>query len=744
MATNPAIKQELLNNPIQRGNPLNDPKYMNQQGYNTYDLNNGQMLTPRYGEVTPSTVFETVPGDRHLLHGNALTFLNQIDSNVVSEINAYHDYFYVPMRCIYPVNYEKIIPNPTKGDDLPWKALPQIPLLRLLNWMISSDQIFDVANGDQAEQVVLSDFYTPGQPVQLLSTDAIDTDEYFYNKVLLNNLIYVAFTLSRGQLLDYLGYQLDTLDELYNRSQNYGKYINRLQKAIDDFFQALGTPPEQDYIPAVYGIDLNDQRYDGTSNAIDLVESDYSRRDIKVRYGFTYDTDREWTMSGFRGALYDCLEKGLFIDYQIYDGDEQSIVYFSSQSDVFSKANDLLALLSRILWRSWTLADIDDSEPFAVDFVNPSRIAAYQMSVAEYMSNDTIDNVYTADLWMQNLRALMFPSIDGISREATFDYNGVDTEYDLFTTGAIEYSIFSSDVPRVWNRVYPILSNLFFLRRSLRYGDYFATGRPNLLAVGQLGIPVANGQINPIDVTKNLVLQRFLNAVNWVGSKFVNYMTSIFGVKPSNTGVHPVFIAHRKTPLGRNLVDNTADNQGKQTTNLRGETDNNAFDVFIDDVGIIIGVVSFDALPVYPSGIDLNWSNCDRYSIFNPMLQNVGDQAIKLYELTGVVDDIRSEDPFAYGVRYGQYKWGITRAHGAFVNSLPGYAMLYPWHALADDPSKFDLKINPDFIRDKPFYFDQFFASRTGMSPATYYHFITAVMNQHSAARKMQYQPPVL
>lgn len=740
MPTNPSIKQETLNNPIQRGNPLNDPKYINQQGYNTYDLNNAQMLTPRFAEVTPSTVFETVPGDRHFLYGKGDTFLNQIDARLCSDVNAYHDYFFVPMRCVFPNNYEKMIPNPVKGDDLPWKALPQIPLLRLLNYMFTNEvSVTDLSN-DSVSNV--------GEAPFEFYWDTSDENEILHNRLLLNNLLYVAFVLSRGQLLDYLGYSLDRLSELYENQANYGKYVNQFQKAIDDFFASLALQvSDYDDIPTVFGIDVADPTL--SSNHVYFFDGDANRSDIKVRYGYLSSSE-DWTLSSWRGALYDCFEKGLLIDLRYFDknGHEYNIWenadrYGEHFRPIFDK---LLYELRMILWRA-KLNGVEDDEPFSVDFVNPMRIVAYQMSVAEYMSNDTIDNIYTGELWMQNMRALMFPSENEVSREPTFGYNGVDTEYDMFTTGAFEYSFFGN-APRFMNRILPFLSNLLLLRRSLRYGDYFSTGRPNLLAVGQLGIPVSTQQgvtqVNPIDVTKNLVLQRFLNAVNWVGSKFINYMTSIFGVKPSNTGVHPVFIAHRKVSLNRNTVTNTADNQGKQTTNLNGTTDEQALDVFIDDLGVIIGVVSYDALPVYPSGIDRNWSNSDRYSIFNPMLQNVGDQDIKLCELTGVVDDVRSENPFAYGVRYGQYKWGVTRAHGAFVNSLPGYCMLYPWHALSDDPSKFDLKINPDFIRDKPFYFDQFFASRTGVSPGTYYHFIQPVFNLHNAARKMQYQPPVL
>lgn len=245
-------------------------------------------------------------------------------------------------------------------------------------------------------------------------------------------------------------------------------------------------------------------------------------------------------------------------------------------------------------------------------------------------------------------------------------------------------------------------------------------------------------------MNKGLIMQRFLNAVNRIGMRFVNYITSLFNVKPSDTGCHPYFIGQITHELGRDTVTNTAGDQGSQSTNLVGEDSNYAMDVFIDDYGVIVGMVSYDALPFYTSGIDANFHNSDRFSLFNSLLQNVGDQTIQKSELTGIVKP-EYEGTFAYSVRYAQYKYGVSRAHGAFKNRIKYALMTYPWRSF---PTRFldidTVRISPDFIRDKPQYFDKFFAQRSGVSPADYYHFEIVVTNEHSTARKMQYQPGVL
>lgn len=700
---------------MQRANPLNDPKFKNEQGYNVYDLNNQQIVTPRFGEYTPICVAETVPGDRHLLHTNVSSVLEQIDAKLLSEVNEYHDHVFVPMRCIFPINYEKIVTNPTKGDDIPWRALPQIPLLRFLQSVF--DDLTTVITRHGQSLRVDSTYFDDGvfnaqeyqQAISEISEGTEDniTAINFYS--FFNKLLYVCTVLSRGQLLDYLGY----CPELQGPKLDARGRV-KLEESINRIFSAFGD------VSSISSYKLSSERQI-------IISNEYRNSSVVTE-----------DLSLLRSTLYDVIEAGEYFEFTL-------------------RATPLFEDIASDIQNVYTFVSgfndvIDASDPFADgSYINPMRIAAYQLMVAEYCTNDHVDNVYTSQLWMQNLRSIMFPTDGNFTYEPTFDYNGVATEYDLLSTGAFDAFMNAShdhEERTYLARCILLINQLFVLRRSLRYGDYFSTGRPNLVAVGQLAIPVNNTNdvlsVNPVDTVRSLVVQRFINAVNWIGSKFVNYMASLFGVKPSYTDPHPVYVAHRKIQLGRDNVTNTADNQGKIRTNLLGETGSQAIDVFIDDYGVLLGVVSYDALPIYTTGIDRNFTNSDRFSMFNPMLQNVGDQEIAVSELLGFTGFVRV--PFAYTARYSQYKFGISRAHGAAVNLLPGYFMKYPpqqmfLDGVAEDD---DYHINPDFIRDKPFYFDQFFDQLTGFGFGSYYHFIASVTNVHSAARKMMYQPPVL
>lgn len=747
MALNPAVRPP-GSNPIERANPINDPTFQSNQGYNTFEVTNQQLITPRYGDVTPTEVCETVLGDRHFVHDNALTMLNQIDAALVTKVNEYRDHFYVPMRCVYPINYEKLIPNPTKGDDLPTKALPMIPLSAFLFRMLKNPQPIEFFQGEYENET------DPVTTTVVLNQGTFDGNvSTAYGQVVLNQLLYVATILSRGQLLDYLGFQPDTIDQISRRGDSYSGWKSVFQEKIDAFFSSLVSNLDpydsKSFFVTVTGTDLTDNANGFNTNFIDA-SGDTFPGPVKVRYSPSFEVDfgastiTTWNLSSFRAALMDSIEKGLFITLRFYDETVQEFV-----SRFIPQAKELYDFLIRYLNYSVAPNEFNDSvtpvDMFDPGYINPTRLVAYQLAVAEYMTNDNIDNVFTADLWMQNCRSIMFPAKDKITSELTFNYNGIDVEYDLMTSGAWQLAFFDDrTLEGLVHRMLPFASNLFMLRRSLRFGDYFSTGRPDLVSVGQLGINVDNGVVNPIEVSQQLLLARYRQATNWMGSKFDSQAKGVYGVTPSDQGARPYFIAHRKTELQREQVVNTAQNQGARTTNLIGVTDSNGFDVFIDDFGILISVVSYDALPAYPSGIDPMYRLYDRYSMFNPMLQNVGDQPIHLDELTGVMDDARAREPFAYSVRYAQYKFSISRAHGAFVNLLPGYAMRYPWHSLVSEPGQLELKISPDFIRDKPYYFDQFFKSRTGLSPASYYHFIVSCNNEHIAARKMQVQPGLL
>lgn len=400
---------------------------------------------------------------------------------------------------------------------------------------------------------------------------------------------------------------------------------------------------------------------------------------------------------------------------------------------------ELLSIFSANAISIMTIDNVDAPYNLSVS-MNPLKPLAYQLCVAQYGTNDLVDNIFTSDLYMQNLRSVMFPSFNSFSSEPTYVYNGVNFEYDLMSYGAWYYSFISDTNLGSLKRAYIVASMLFIMRRSLRFGDYFSTARPNMLAVGDLYINVTGGQISPVDLTKDLLMQRYLNSANYLGQRIDSLYASVYGVVPSDRPVCPRYISHRKVTLQSQITNNTADEQGKQSTNLVGYTseDNNlGVDVFLDDYGVIISMVSYDVLPVYTSGIDSTYGFSDRFDYYNPQLQNIGDQPILGIELYG--NPSKASTVFGYQMRNAELKYKVSRAHGGLVNDLQGFIFRYPPKFYLDNN-----KIGPDFIRDKPMFFDQLATRMTGSSPAQYYHFVVSCVNQVHAARRMQATPPIL
>lgn len=727
MALNPATKQGSLNNPTTRANELNDPQFSENQGYFPYDLTHQSFITPKFGEITPSLILDTVPGDRIVVRDNQKLILNRINGNFLSNLNQYIDTFYIPLRSVYPENYEKMIVNKTKGDDIPNSALPMFPLGGLINdYLLSDTAVTYIDVSDNVEETVtmreLTDAVLSETGLSLGDYPAVVISSYY------SRLTLLATVLSRGQLLDYMNYQLDLLTD--------DTLITSLfQAKIDDYFNALYDNRYS------YLIAEDNDNYVMLSNSLDLELDQIS---IQGGHRFAATTLEEW-----RQAISDILEKGEMIDFRKIEYDEDSGYYDNLKDATRELVQSIINIFStsEIAFPETYINTINESaNPFADgSYINIGRILAYQQVVAQYFTNDTIDNIYNSDLYMQLLRAVMYPSIDGFSSEPTFDYNGVATEYDYISTGGAFHSLISDKIPGHLNRQYVFMTLMFLMRRSLRFGDYFSTARPNMLAIGQLGVNVENGAVSPIDITKNLLMQRYLNACNRIGNGFLQSMASLFSITPSDTGTFPRFISHRKIEIQNQITNNTSEEQGKQTTNLVGYVDESACDVFIDDFGYLISVVSFDVLPVYTTGIDSTWHFSDRFDYFNPMLQNIGDQPIRSSELLGNPELYNST--FGYVVRNGEYKFALSKAHGAFCNNeLAGVMFKYPINDMRTDfeGGLTDLKINPDYIRDKAIYLDKVIPANSGLSPASYFQFVISCTNEVHAARKIQATPPVL
>ena len=368
--------------------------------------------------------------------------------------------------------------------------------------------------------------------------------------------------------------------------------------------------------------------------------------------------------------------------------------------------------------------------------LNIEPIVSYQLACAHFFSNSKVDFIYSAQLWRDNLQSLAY----GIAPLPTFTWNGILKQYDVCSQRVFDDCLVftSEDYIEYCSFWY----HLFSFNRSLRYGDYFTGAHPEPLAVGDVNAPVIDGSVNAVDMTKKLQLTRLLNKVNISGPRIADYLRALFGgAVPEAPKDVPVRLSLERMNVSGFETNNTGEAQSSKdpnliTTNLRLTDSRYMFEAEIDEPCWLIAVQYFDVERIYSRTCDRFAFHFDRYDDFIPDLQFIGDQDVKLREL----DITLADTPFAYNLRYMEYKNRYSYASGGFIEFLPS------WSFITDNSEGAPVSniITPDYIRSSPSEFDRFYATLTGYSLASYFHFIYVTQNVVEPYRQMVYAPEIL
>lgn len=152
------------------------------------------------------------------------------------------------------------------------------------------------------------------------------------------------------------------------------------------------------------------------------------------------------------------------------------------------------------------------------------RLWAYQLVNAHFYSNDSVDYIYSADLFRNLMDYFVFMQSNGNFNPPHFSLNGLECEYDSMSSKCFEVMVarFYANVPAFlsvtdasgtsndyYRNLLGYFSSLFGYRRSLRYVDYFTGARTRPLAVGDVNVNVNSNLVNIVDVTRNIQRQRF-------------------------------------------------------------------------------------------------------------------------------------------------------------------------------------------------------------------------------------------
>lgn len=382
-------------------------------------------------------------------------------------------------------------------------------------------------------------------------------------------------------------------------------------------------------------------------------------------------------------------------------------------------------------------------------YFNISRILAYQLVCKQFYVNTKIDPIYNAQIYRDNFFYLLKKVLASNGSQLgylSFTRNGINVPFDFFSQHYFDQvsSVIYTDMNDAKiNALSDLYFYLFSFNRVLKFGDYFTSSRTQPLGTdvnGQMNAPVVGNQVAAIDMSKSIVMQRFLNNVVKLGNDFGDYLRGIFGREPSPDYHFPKFISHQEFDVsGFEVANSTQTGQGSMVTNLQSGSDKYAFEVTIDMPCILLGISNFNCPRLYGNARPRFLFHKDRFDMFNPMLQYIGDQPVHRGELT---TDGTESQVFGYNSRNSEYKQSFSVASGGFLYSLPSWSFIVDFGPdYAAIPSQHQ---GPEFLRVYPFEFDRFFATLSGLSLSQAFHFIVVYNNKVMASRPMAVNPSIL
>ena len=649
-----------------------------------FDLTYPFFTTNRFGEITPFFWMDNVDGD----HNNKCYSSSKVDSYtlkapLMQDIKMKKAFYFVPRQALLPRNWEKFYVNPNIGDDVPDDVGTSVQSFWLEVYTAIKALYDDLCDGYAALDDIVDE-----------AEKSIATRDLFTGW--LKWVILAEMFYSDGNLLKQLGvtgskYLHVSGDHYFNdngQSHRFDEYFDLAFSALAQANSVFTVIRNADNIPYVVS-----------------PTGDASTDDIG------------WSLS-YR-ELLDFLRDDIH-SFRVAYADE------SSSADVMSYATFFDYIFDPILSDSSTVDDHLDC----------ARILSYQMICHHFYSNDHVDYIYSADLYRQYMEDLYYCCKGSL---ASFSYNGLTVYYDALSARNIRDCLVSSaDFAELYAQSY--IQNIFSFRHSLRYVDYFVGGRTRPLAVGDTDVDVNNSKASVIDITQKIMAQKFLNALNRVGRKIGDY-SHIMGGDGMKPDFHnPLYIGMTSDTIYGDRSEYTGNvnsaEQNNVTSLLKNAGGKYLFSWENDRPGICLGLCYYDIERIYTQFTERQAFYLNRFDMYNPYQQFIGDQAIYQSELmTG------GKQPFGYANRHIEYKIRVPQAAGGFVSD----SGLPSWIFSAERGfRRYEANISPTFIRSFNSEFDQFYVSLTGYSLGTYFHFIVRHLNMCSSSRPMAVAPDIL
>lgn len=232
-----------------------------------------------------------------------------------------------------------------------------------------------------------------------------------------------------------------------------------------------------------------------------------------------------------------------------------------------------------------------------------------------------------------------------------------------------------------------------------------------------LRVNINEGNTDINELRRAIKLQEFLEAMARGGSRYIEQIKTIFGVTSSDARLQrPEFLSSTSQPIVVSEVLQTSQTtagsaQGNMSGRAVSASVNKGFARFFEEHGLVYAIVC--VMPKFESfnGLPRKWHKFDRFDYFWPQFDHIGEQEIKMNELS--YDFSYGEDAtgFGYAPRYAEYKSSVDEIHGEFRNTLSFWHMANDYHNVA---------LNSSFIRPTRELLERPFALQDGKTEQVY------------------------
>lgn len=192
---------------------------------------------------------------------------------------------------------------------------------------------------------------------------------------------------------------------------------------------------------------------------------------------------------------------------------------------------------------------------------------------------------------------------------------------------------------------------------------------------------LANGTSTINDLRRANALQRFLEKLGRGGSRYVETIFAMFGVKSPDARLQrPEYITGVKTAVSFSEVLNTTGTEDNPQGNMAGHGlsigQGRYGDYFVQEHGFIMCITSVMPRTAYQQGLaKIFTKTVSPYEYFYPDFAHIGEQEVQNREIYAFQGDAEGKATFGYLPRFTEYKVEKSRVSGDFRTNLAFWHM---------------------------------------------------------------------